>query len=186
MLQLRRITLGRRVECSVSCDCGERLEVSVDADSLVLAPYDDPHEWHERELEGRSLRFRLATGGDLEAAAPLAIADPHAAARFVLERCCGGDAVETVAAELERLDPQAEIVLAADCPACGHDVAVAFDASGFVLAELRRFAAGLLAEVHLIASRYHWTEAEIVAMEPARRRRYIDLIDAEGSWATSS
>jgi len=34
--------------------------------------------------------------------------------------------------------------------------------------------------VHALASRYGWTEREILAVAPARRARYLELIDG---WA---
>ena len=36
----------------------------------------------------------------------------------------------------------------------------------------------LYGELHLIASRYHWSEAEILRLTASKRRRYLRLIDS--------
>jgi hypothetical protein len=37
---------------------------------------------------------------------------------------------------------------------------------------------GLLLEIDQLARAYHWSEADILAIPAARRRRYLALIDA--------
>jgi hypothetical protein len=199
MLELRRLEIGERIECSAPCGCGELLEVAVDAGGLRLASYSSTAEWHERELGGRRVRFRLPTGGDQEAAIELALVDEDAAADLVLRSCVaevdGEPPVELPAAvaaalpdAMAELDPQAELELAAACPECGGELAVPLDAQSLVVDELGRRAAELLAEIHALASVYHWSEADILALGPGRRRRYLDLLDdarSEAAWATS-
>jgi hypothetical protein len=73
-------------------------------------------------------------------------------------------------------DPQAEIELDAACPECGHAFAVPFDSARYVLEEMAQGADGLYREVHTLASHYHWSEAEILAMTGRQRRRYLSLI----------
>jgi hypothetical protein len=62
----------------------------------------------------------------------------------------------------------------ATCPACGivHDIAI--DPYVFLAWPL---AQDLFHEVHLLASTYHWSELEILALPQHRRRRYLKLID---------
>jgi hypothetical protein len=189
MLRVRRAAVGERLECSAFCDCGERLELAVEVGDLLLAPYAAPAERHALEGGGRTVRFRLPNGADAEAAADVALAaGSEVAVELLLRRCAEpGCDPGLLSAELAALDPQADVELGAVCPDCGAELTVPLDASGWVLAELRRIAAALVDEVHLLATSYGWSEAEIVALGTRRRRRYIDRLDgaAEAAWATS-
>ena len=198
MLRVRAMATAGPLECSTACECGERLELTADPGTLLLGRYEGTAEWYERDLGGQLVRFRLPTGGDQEEAAALAAVDPDAAAGLVLRRCVAAvdgsqprELHPSVAAALPsamaELDPQADVALEAPCPACGARVEVALDVAGFVLAELRRAADDLLHDVHRLATAYHWSERDIVAVAPARRRRYLELVDSTPAdeWATS-
>jgi hypothetical protein len=37
----------------------------------------------------------------------------------------------------------------------------------------------MIADVHRLASTYHWSESEILALPLPRRRRYLAALDAE-------
>jgi hypothetical protein len=65
----------------------------------------------------------------------------------------------------------------ATCPDCGGRLDCSLDVVSFVLEEIRRRARRLLREVHVIASAYHWSESEILALPEERRRRYLSLIE---------
>jgi hypothetical protein len=39
----------------------------------------------------------------------------------------------------------------------------------------------LFQDVHWIASRYHWAERDILALNWARRRRYLHLIESDSA-----
>lgn len=86
------------------------------------------------------------------------------------------EVVAALAAELVRRDPQAELLLALSCPACGHGWESELDVPSFVSEELHGWARRLLLEVHLVASAYGWSEPEILRLTPARRRIYLELV----------
>ncbi len=48
-----------------------------------------------------------------------------------------------------------------------------FDVTGYFQTEIERSAHRLMHEVAEIASVYHWSERDILAMAPARRRFYL-------------
>jgi hypothetical protein len=73
-------------------------------------------------------------------------------------------------------DPQAEIELDAVCPDCRHPFSVPFDSARYVQEEMTQGADALYREVHVLASHYHWSEPEILAMTGRQRRRYLSLI----------
>jgi hypothetical protein len=86
--------------------------------------------------------------------------------------------ITALAARLAEVDPQADVQLSLACPACDHRWQEPFDIVTFFWREIEAWAAHLLREVHLLAMAYGWSEAEIVSMSPARRRRYLELVTA--------
>jgi hypothetical protein len=201
LLHLRRMTLGDEFSGVFRCTrtgCEEPLELDLKASDMLLPPYPHAAGRYARSVAHDGLtfevHFRLPTAGDQQDAVELALADPEAAARRVLECCvegvaCDGRAVDPstlarpvidqVAAAMEELDPQALIEFDLTCPACAATFSALFDAGDFLLRELDRRAEHVLREVHTLALCYHWSEAEILAMPRARRRRYLELIATE-------
>lgn len=196
LLHLHRITLGERLSCLLACpSCGARLDLDLHIADLLVPPYGYEKSEHEAELRAEGgtvrVRFRLPNGGDQEAAANVLNDEGEAAAvRFLLERCVrsieseGGGRLSDVPLALAphlsevmaRRDPQAEIELDAVCPDCGQSFAAPLDAARYVQEEMAQGADALYREVHALASQYHWSEAEILAMTGRQRRRYLTLI----------
>ncbi len=201
LLHLRRLTLGDRLACVLTCPapgCGERMDVDLALGDLLLPPY--PHECpaHETMLVGERpderyrVRFRLPTGADQEAVAEFAAHDAEAAAALLLRRCTEEvvaedaapvaldplpDAVARALPELmAALDPQAEIMLDLVCPSCQGQFVAPFDSGDYFFRELAGGEDALHREVHLLASYYHWSAAEIMALSRPARRRYAGLL----------
>jgi hypothetical protein len=193
LLQLRAATLGDRLDCVVICPaCGEVMDVRLAVTELVLEPYSDAPERREAVLDGRPVAYRAVTGADQEAGARMALVDVDAAARLVLERCleaADGDELtpeveRTLPALLAEADPQAELALRLRCTGCESEFSVALDAGTFLARELAGRQDELYRQVHVLASHYHWSEAELLALTPAKRRLYLELVaDAAGSGA---
>ena len=80
---------------------------------------------------------------------------------------------------LDAADPLVRAAVEAACPDCGRTSEHEMDLAGFVLARLARAQDALLETVHLLASRYHWSEAEILALPAWRRARYVALLERE-------
>jgi hypothetical protein len=174
------------------------MDLELRVDELLVAPYADLRREHAvATADGHTVRFRLPTGADIEAAVQSA-AEPGSAVQLLLNRCLieptgpGGAApaltVETIdelTAMMAALDPQAEIALSAVCPECGEPVRAVLDAAGPVLDELSGRIDELLGEVHTLALHYHWSEDEILALEVPRRRRYLAMLadgPEPGAW----
>lgn len=188
LLALRERVLGPRAEAVAGCPaCGALLEAALDLPALrAAAP-----ELGERELRAGEVRvrFRLPSTRDLlRAAAEL---DERRARTALLRGCVTaaerdgaplapdalpGEVLEAVARAIEDGDPLAEIRIALACPECAHRWEAVLDPSAFVMAELRGMAERLLGEVHLLASAYGWSEREILALSPWRRRTYLELV----------
>lgn len=184
---LRRSLFGDRLEIRADCaGCGTAMMLSPDARDLDLVEERPPGGPADLTLDGVGLRLRAVTADDLVAAesAP----DAEGARRVLLERCVTvldgaagtGPARTTpemqaaIDQALEALDPQASVVLAADCPDCRTPWRAPFDAGSFLWQELAQLAPRLLTEVAQLALRYPWSEREILAMPAARRRFYLE------------
>jgi hypothetical protein len=175
VLALRAALVGDAMECLCECACGETLELTVSVSALLGKAADEP-----APIEASGVR--AATGVDHERAALRALEDPDAAAYELVRSCMvegSSDDVDAAARLLEELDPGAEILLRGTCPACAAEVVAALDPGAYLWTELEHGRAQLELDVHTLASHYHWSEAEIVALDPRRRTRYIELIAAE-------
>lgn len=189
LLELRRLMAGDAMPCVLHCpgpDCGERLAVELDAAAL-LTEADGGGPGGTLDFGGERLAFRLPTGADEERAARTALdAGPDAAARELM-RTCLVDAPDSPPAGLEdalgaavaEADPHVEITLALSCPECGRESEVELDVASYLWHELEMRLARLDREVHVLASHYGWSEAEILALGERRRARYIELVELE-------
>jgi hypothetical protein len=194
LLQLRRSTLGDALECRASCPaCGEQLEFAASVGDLLLADTAIANEEYFAARAGEvTATMRLPNSEDLLAAGRCA--DAAAARRVLLQRCVleaqlGGDPLEVgalpeevvaaLAAEAAARDPQAELLIAMVCPACEAGWQAPFDIAAFFWQELTVHAERLLREVHLLARRYGWREADILSMSARRRQRYLELIEGD-------
>jgi hypothetical protein len=189
----RRLLALRASECGelavyVECPgCAERLELSLDADQLVPADELAPGATWEAHGGGASMTFRLPDSRDLAAAA--ACADVDDARRLLAARCVvevtgaaadalPDEALDALAARMDEVAPGTDVSLGLACPACSTAWEAPLDVPGFVWTEVGARARRLLREVHALARAYHWSEAEILALPPARRRAYLEMAEA--------
>jgi hypothetical protein len=189
LLELRAATFGQRIDLGAPCPvCGEVLAVSMTAAALRVDgafPDDPARERPEVVLPG-GRRVRLRPLNSLDLAAVAHLADPAEARHTLGRRCLEAippdepdlpeDLLDTIASRLAELDPQSDVFVPLDCPACRHQWQAPIDI-GLVLAhDIEAAARRLLDEIHDLACAYHWTEAEILALPRARRRRYLERV----------
>jgi len=188
LLDLRELLFGRSIQGLVECPaCGDTLETETATAALRAAPTGDALEIRRADY---ALSLRLLTSRDQIAAER---ARPEERWRLLLERCVTAASrsgvpmpvpqlpAEMVAAVEDRiaaLDPQADIQLALSCPACGHRWHAAFDILSFLWTELGEWAVRTLRDVHRLALAYGWSERDILALTPVRRRHYLGMLDA--------
>jgi transcription elongation factor Elf1 len=196
LLHLHRLSFGSRLSSVLTCpQCGERLDLELEAGDLLLPPYAHPQPWYDNEFQADearyAVRYRLPTGADLDAIAPLAALEPAAAAEALIGRCVrqaivDGETLSTLpaafhtafAAVVAQRDPQAELTIAMTCPLCGHEFSVLLDMATYLGQEIEQRAATLYREVHTLALFYHWSEADILTLPVSRRRMYLEMLDA--------
>jgi len=187
LLLLRESVFGGRLECEASCPaCGTRLEFELETASLRL-PSGDVPESAFRISDGRTdVTFRLPDSADVAASSgPDRDPEEVLLSRCVLSATMNGAPVdgaalrpevkERLSERMAELDPQADLRLDLSCPACRHAWRAGFDPAAFLLAEVDDRAGRLFAEVDVLARAYGWTEGEILALSPLRRRRYLEM-----------
>jgi hypothetical protein len=191
LLALRNSTFGARLSCVADCAaCGERFEFDVDANALAAGLQASADASLLRlEQDGFTVDLELPTVDDCIAAAESGNADDGYG--LLLQRCVRGRGPDGAAIEPENLpgalkdvvderlgtaDPAAEVTLSFDCPACGHASNAPLDLTAFCWAEIEARVPLLLSQVHLLASRYGWSESSILALSRVRRQHYVELV----------
>ncbi|MGW7487941.1 T4 family baseplate hub assembly chaperone [Streptomyces sp. NPDC054786] len=194
LFALRRALFGERMQVTIDCtdpDCGEAMEFDLDAAELGSRP--QLPEGGLRVAEGDwVVRFRLPSPADLAAVASLA-ADGEDARRRLGARCAlsallAGRAttdeelaalpepvLKRFAEAAEQADPAAEVTLNIACPECGAATPAELDIAAYLWTELDAWARDVLLDIHLLASAYGWSEPQILALSPLRRRYYLEL-----------
>jgi hypothetical protein len=183
LLALRQRVFGSTLACEGTCPaCSARLEWTLDASRFETIAGDEGES--EFECDGVVLRLRAPDSTDV-AACDGGAGDPE---EIVLSRCVNatdassarlalttGSSRERLAERLSELDPAAELLLVLECAACGHSWQALFDPAAFLLAELDAWAVRVMGEVDRLARVYGWREADVLALSPLRRRRYLEL-----------
>ncbi|PVZ08192.1 hypothetical protein [Actinomycetospora cinnamomea] len=188
LLELRATLFGTPVRGAMDCPaCGELLELAFELDDVKVTPASPDRSGTDLTVaDGRfEVSFRLPDTADLAL-----VSMAGSTATTLMDRCVRSatrDGVEITVAELpvevvalvenrmEAADPQADVRLDLVCPVCTAGAEVAFDIASFLWREVDAWARGLLAEVHQLAGAYGWTEADILALGPARRRFYLEM-----------
>jgi hypothetical protein len=190
LLDLRELLFGSAIESLAACpQCGAQSELRFQT-ADIRAPFagDDLHELQE-QIDGHAFSVRLRP---ITTAALIAVADDSRREALLLQCIAEAqrDGAPLPAADLpaellarcgnalSEADPQADIQLALTCVECGERWNAPLDPAGFVWREIEGWAGRMLREVHILASAYGWSEADILALSAARRRRYLEMVTA--------
>jgi hypothetical protein len=189
LLDLWAQTFGATLYGAGTCpQCAERLEFPVLVVDIRLPV---PPEAQSLELTTADLtvHFRLPNSADLAAIA--AYTDAVVARDLLAQRCvvhasrAGGDisyselpseAITNLAGCMLQCDPQAEILLNLQCPACGHGWQLLLDMTVLLWSAICTQAQRLLRDVHTLARAYGWWEADILSLSATRRQFYLDMV----------
>jgi hypothetical protein len=191
LLRLREWAFGARMVSVANCsNCGERLEWTLDAATLRVAPPAKHAGDLLLDLDGYHVSFRLPNILDL--AAVTHFTDVGSARDALFERCIltasrddrpmpVAELPEHVAAalvkQMAQADPQADTRLDLNCPACSHRWQAVFDIESFFWSEINAWAQRLLKDVHTLAMAYGWRESDILNLSPWRRQLYLSLVN---------
>ncbi|MDY6943675.1 MAG: hypothetical protein SVU69_11780 [Pseudomonadota bacterium] len=162
--------------------CDERFDFSVQQSVLPCNEAAAGFPFVTVATSRGPLEVRVPNGADQEVIAQL---DDEAARQALLVRCAGLESDPgrfnrltdedwlRVESALESVAPAPVLAAQAPCPVCGADNTVELDPYWCLsLAQGEVFE-----EIHILASHYHWREADILAMPRHRRKRYLRLID---------
>lgn len=190
LLTLREWTFGPRFASIAHCPaCREPLELSFSVADVRVAAEPLPQEVLAVSAAGYEVAFRLPTSADL--ALVEASGDGANARDDLLKRCLlsarrngrsrsvgrlPARVLDAVVERMSDVDPQADVYAPLTCPACSHAWHVTFDIASFFWAEIESWAYRMLREVHDLASAYSWREPDILALSPARRQFYLQLV----------
>lgn len=179
-----------RVRCSLS-SCNLESEFELTSEQIIaFAGAERNRQTVRTEIAGLEAILRRPTGLDqarwLEQPEELAAG---AMLRSILVRPSlgelleQGETVESVARvidkAMEEFDPLVGFHASVRCPQCGSIGDVQIDLTGAALERLAGAQRGLIEEVHRLASRYHWSEQQILDLPEWRRRSYLALVEGE-------
>ena len=198
LLHLRRMTLGDRIACVLTCpSCSKNMDLELEVRELLLPAYRNAKAMHEVVISDgeQSYRvvFRVPNGEDQEAAVAEAASSVSEAAEMLLKRCIHcvrsseGSAVAEVPmvvmrelpAKMAELDPQGEVLLDLTCPECATGFVVPFDAADYVCREMASQESDFYRGVHVLSYHYHWSEEAILNLSRRKRLIYLDLLANE-------
>ena len=180
LLALRRGVFGDRIVAAARCNtCGEQVDIEFGATDYLK----DRSPRRSRDVSGgqqngwfrlkdTDIEFRIPTISDQIAA--VSTAD---AAGALAELCVKPSGAARLAARaMEGMAPPVSAPIEGKCPHCGDSIRLMFDVPVFVLRELATQAALVYEDVHLLASRYHWSEERILDLPQDRRREYAEMV----------
>jgi hypothetical protein len=182
LARLRMALFGRTLDLVAQCpQCSTALELALDAQAFAAA--DAPSSAPPIDCDGTLVQVRAATAGDLVDLP----GEAELAQRTLAQRCIvvangqgiapelSDAALAAIGDALAQADPAATSELVLDCPDCATRWAAAFDIAALLWREIDAWARRTLRDVHALASAYAWTEREVLALSPTRRRLYREL-----------
>jgi hypothetical protein len=173
--------VGGQVPTCADCPgCGVVLDVPVDMAPVAALPVHESGEWLSVLVNGIKVPFRLPTTADLIV---LGGRPPDQMRAALLAACLGlepGNVPEpgvgaAVEAAMEQAAPAGAVDLLVRCPDCGLDSLLPLDVPALLWAEIEAQASALLRDVHVLATSYGWTEADVLDLSPRRRAMYLAL-----------
>jgi hypothetical protein len=186
LLAITIATHGRELLLHVRCaneQCGEEVELPLD---LTLFIQDADDEEFEFDVDSKTVTARVPNGTDQQQWMRTQNHSAKALARKLILRvgdrqpANDWDIPEDWLIEfnesLMRHDELMTLKINSNCPFCSREFNCAVDLETQLLVVLSMVQQKILHDVHQIALAYHWSEAEIVRLTPARRNFYLSRI----------
>lgn len=177
--RLRSDLFGPRVTSAVNCSsCSNPIEFNVDlGECFQLTLAEPPNQAEVSRPRG------IRSARPLSTADVLLCLSHQGDPQELLARCVDweGDGIPeterlSIATEyLEQLDPEARIEFSLQCPDCGQCWSSLFDIANICWIELSAWARRTMQDIHQLASRYGWSEEQILQVSPWRRAVYLHM-----------
>jgi len=190
LLALREKLFGPKFFGQTNCPkCNASLEVAFHSSEVRTNVSDESVDPFPVTLGEFEFRCRLPNSADLLAVVREGSSDSVTTALF--DRCLlekrhrgrdvsttslPGEALDAIAGEMGKRDPQADIRFALVCPDCAHQWEAIFDIVSFAWNEISAWASRLLRQVHALAMAYGWREIDILSMSSLRRQAYLEML----------
>lgn len=177
LLQLRGATFGPGLGSTALCPgCGAQMEVELDVRELAASLPVRQHETlrlGETQVEVRPLNSRdLAAASRLPAEnVPLFLRNRIADSSEEL----ADDKLLEIDALIEEREGEGELNITLTCADCATTWVEQLDVVDHLWREVESAALRVLGEVAEVAVAFGWSEADILAMTPARRSAYLTL-----------
>lgn len=192
LLTLRQQLFGPSLPGVATCPtCEEALEFSFQvADVLVDETKMAEAETAVTKLTSRGYTIHLRPANSQDLLAIGQLADPAQAEQQLLARCVvkatrqgkktgvtrlPATVRQAIVKQMAEVDPQANVTINLNCPACRHEWPLLFDILSYLWQEIDAWAWRTLYEVHQLAAAYGWREADSLALSPWRRRQYLEM-----------
>ena len=183
LLRVYGQTFGDRFEAHGPCStCGEGIEMRLSASRYVAAARSA--EQGTLQQGAWSVRLRPVTTQDVlravdgQSLVRACIVDVRFEGEHADPDVLPTEVLQAGAEHLAVLDPFSEVTIQTRCASCGELASLTLDVSSFVWTEVGRRARALASDVVQLASRFGWSEAEILDMSAARRELYLSLLGA--------
>lgn len=192
LLDLRETLFGPQLQTVTRCpNCTAQLEANFMVADIREPLGTTPSEMFKLRTGGYVVEYRLPNSEDLLAVS--SFENVSNAREQLLRRCIASirrpsrrrapdqlpaEVIDALEADMARHDPAADTQIALRCPACGHEWQASFDVVSYLWDELEDWAQRTLADVHLLARAYGWTEGEILSLSPTRRQQYVEMVRA--------
>jgi hypothetical protein len=195
LLTLREYLFGTKLLNTATCPyCSNMVEWEINSSDLHLQPIpsfpvNNYFGFVKNDVE---IKYRLPNSNDLlkvirSADAYLLNPEKLLTDCIVDIRCnnknLGAEALDKdllreLDLQISKDDPQADIGMLLNCPACLNKWEAKFDIVTYLWTEIDIWATHLLHEVYLLASSFGWSEKDILNMSQQRRKMYVKLIQA--------
>lgn len=184
-------TLVAALTCN-AIDCGGSFEIEIDLSTLLdYHRHANQESEIEAEADGGSIHLRRPTAEDQNVWRQGGFLNPHLATEkmvqsLVIESEVGMDSpipeiiIQAIEKAMRAADPLMAPTIESECPDCGQRQQQVLDLGSLLLRRLERIQTGMIEDIHVLASSYHWTEDQVLALPAKRREQYLKLIDREG------
>lgn len=176
--------------------CNELMEIIITNEEILAAQPNEPGDEtgiYPIPINGKKYFFRKPTGRDQLRWLKSNFPDEHAAAETIMRTLWvqpdenksepgppfTGEWMEAVNEGMKTIDPLVHFELTVQCPVCNSQNHYVPDLERLLIEKLHKVQSGLLHTIHRLASHYHWSEQQILAISPHRRAYYLALVEKE-------
>jgi len=196
LLTLASLSNSSKINVNLRCsnlECQQQMEITIPLLEITRLQQQSENQKTEIAIATEKISLRKPTGNDQrlwqeqhfsdEASATLAMVQSllvsEQPSTFNQVYSQEKDWIEMLNQVMEEIDPLVNFNLQVNCPYCGSENLQDFDLGAWALQQLYGVQQQLIVTIHRLASHYHWSESEILAIPPGRRSCYLALIDRE-------